>query len=107
VSVSRGWQGLTHPMPYQQALWGLRKNLPEMRHSVISCAYNGLMETTQTFINSNTKFKIVHIMEHTSEVITSLGWSHFAAVQRMKGHKTYYANLMIVDGEILHSTVVM
>lgn len=74
---------------------------------MIRCAYNGLMETTQTFINSNTKFKIAHIIEHTSEVITSMGWTHYAAVQRMNGRKTYYANLMIVDGEILHSTVVM
>jgi hypothetical protein len=32
-------------MPYQQALWGLRKNLPEMHIRVIRCAYNGLMET--------------------------------------------------------------
>lgn len=65
------------------------------------------METNTTFTNKNTTFKIEHIKEHTSEVITSLGWSHFAAVSRVKGHKTYYANLLIVDGVILHSSVVM
>jgi hypothetical protein len=65
------------------------------------------METNSTFTNKNTTFKIEHIKEHTSEVITSLGWSHFAAVSRLKGHKTYYANLMIVDGVIVHSSVVM
>lgn len=52
-------------------------------------------------------FKIDHIADHVSDVIVGLGWTHFASVTRPKGKKSYYANLLIADGEIVNSVVVL
>lgn len=62
---------------------------------------------TKTFTYRNTTFKVDHMMEQTNPIITDLGWTHFAAVSRLNGSKTYYANLVIAGDEILHSVVVM
>ena len=58
------------------------------------------------FISKGQVFKITEIME-CNGVIASLGWTHFAEVKRPNGTKSYYANLMIENGEILHTTVVL
>lgn len=62
------------------------------------------METI-TFNAENQKWVVRHIQE-TNGIIRDLGWSHFAAVSRPKGTKVYYANLFIVNGEILKASVV-
>lgn len=58
-----------------------------------------------TFTSNNQLWKINHIMECTG-IIRDLGWTHFASVSRPNGKKEYYANLVIVDGQIIHTTVV-
>ncbi len=58
-----------------------------------------------TFNYNNQTWKINHIMETTS-LVREMGWSHFASVSRPNGKKTYYANLVILDGKIVHSMVV-
>ena len=60
-----------------------------------------------TFTYRNTTFKVDHMMEQTNPVIINLGWTHFAAVSRLNGSKTYYANLVIQNGQVLHSVVVL
>lgn len=65
------------------------------------------METNTTFNSHNTTFKIVELKQHNADFTTQLGWTHFAAVQRLNGRKTYYTNLFIVDGEIIKSNVVL
>jgi hypothetical protein len=62
---------------------------------------------TTTFTSKNTTFKIIEIKQHNANFTAQLGWTHFAAVQRLNGRKTYYANLLIVDGVVLNDTVVM
>jgi hypothetical protein len=78
-----------------------------MRHLVISGGYDVCMETNTTFINNNTKFTIVQIKEHSENFSTQLGWSHFAEIKRVNGRKSYYANLLIVDGAVVQTKVVM
>ena len=56
--------------------------------------------------HKNQTLKVIEIKEHTPSMRTT-GWTHFAAVQRPKGTKVYYANLLIVDNEIIHSILVM
>jgi hypothetical protein len=65
------------------------------------------METNTTFTNNNTKFTIVQIKEHSDNFRTQLGWTHFAEVKRPNGRKTYFANLLVVDGEVIQTKVVM
>jgi hypothetical protein len=65
------------------------------------------METNTTFISNNTKFTIVQIKEHSDNFRTQLGWTHFAEVKRANGRKSYYANLLVVDGAVLQTKVVM
>jgi hypothetical protein len=72
----------------------------------ITCAYDGCMNTT-TFTSKNTTFKIIEMKQHNDNFTAQLGWTHFAAVQRLNGRKTYYANLLIVDGVVLNDTVVL
>ena len=72
----------------------------------IRCAYNVCMNTT-TFTSKNTTFKIIEIKQHNDNFTAQLGWTHFAAVQRLNGRKTYFTNLFIVDGEIINSNVVL
>lgn len=74
---------------------------------VIRCAYNGHMETNTTFTSNNDIFKIVQIMPHGENFQRELGWSHFAEVKRANGRKHYYANLLIVDGVLVQSKVVL
>jgi hypothetical protein len=63
------------------------------------------MEKGTTFTSNNATWKINEIME-TSANIRQLGWTHFASVSRPNGRKTYYANLVVENGQILHSLVV-
>lgn len=65
------------------------------------------METNQTFNSHNSTFKILEIKAHNDNFTSQLGWTHFAAVQRLNGRKVYYTNLFIVDGEIIKSNVVL
>lgn len=58
-----------------------------------------------TFNSQNQTWKINHIIE-TTGIVRDLGWSHIANVSRPKGTKQYYANLLIIDGQIVHSMVV-
>ena len=44
-SAPKAAQGLNQPTLDQRALWGLKRNSDQMRISVISCAYDGHMET--------------------------------------------------------------
>jgi hypothetical protein len=60
----------------------------------------------QLFVNRGQKFRIAEIMEHQG-MIREMGWTHFAAVTRPNGRKQYYANLLIADGEIVNSVVVL
>jgi len=78
-----------------------------MHQPVISYGYDVCMETNTTFINNNTKFIILQMKEHLDTFSTKLGWSHYAEVKRANGRQTYFANLLIVDGAILQTKVVM
>ena len=78
-----------------------------MHQPAISSGYDSGMETNTTFINNNTKFIILQMKEHLDTFSTKLGWSHYAEVKRANGRQTYFANLLIVDGAILQTKVVM
>jgi hypothetical protein len=60
----------------------------------------------KTFSNKGQNFKVAEIMVATG-IIAEMGWTHFAAVKRPNGSKSYYANLVIVNDEIVHSVVVL
>jgi hypothetical protein len=34
------------------------------------------------------------------------GWTHSAEVKRLNGKKTYYANLVVENGQVVHAFVV-
>jgi hypothetical protein len=34
------------------------------------------------------------------------GWTHSAEVKRLRGKKTYYANLVVENGQVVHAFVV-
>jgi hypothetical protein len=65
------------------------------------------METNQTFNSNNDTFKIVQIKPHGENFQRELGWTHFAEVKRANGRKHYYANLLIVDGVLVQSKVLL
>jgi hypothetical protein len=50
VSVFQGWQGLNQPTAISKASRGLKRNLPTMHQSVISCGYDSGMTSTPTAI---------------------------------------------------------
>ena len=47
------------------------------------------------------------VKDHSDTFKSQLGWTHFAMVMRPKGTKIYYANLLVADGEIVDSLVVL
>jgi len=47
------------------------------------------------------------VRDHSDTFKSQLGWTHFAMVMRPKGTKIYYANLLVADGEIIDSLVVL
>ena len=59
------------------------------------------------FSNKGQKWEVVEIQEHSTNFVTQLGWTHFAGIKRPNGKKVYYANLLIVDGEVVNTTVVL
>ncbi len=59
------------------------------------------------FSNKGQKWEVVEIKEYSTNLVTQLGWTHFAAIKRPNGKKLYYANLLIVDGEVVNTTVVL
>ena len=74
--------------------------------SGISCAYTSGMETNTTFTANNTIFKIVQIKTHSDQFTAQLGWTHFAEVKRANGRKSYFANLLMVDGTLVDTKIV-
>lgn len=76
------------------------------KQEIYRCADGDSMKGTQ-FAYKGQVFKIDHIADHVSDVILGLGWTHFASVSRPKGKKAYYANLLIADGQIVNSVVVL
>jgi hypothetical protein len=64
------------------------------------------MKSTK-FISKNQVWEIVEIKEHSNNFVAQLGWTHFAGIKRPNGKKLYYANLQIVDGEVVNTTVVL
>ena len=65
------------------------------------------METGTTFNSKNQTWKINHILPNSEMIRTTYGWTHTASVSRPKGTKTYYAHLVVEDGKILHSSVIV
>ena len=59
------------------------------------------------FSNKGQNWEVVEIKEHSTNFVTQLGWTHFAGIKRPNGKKVYYANLLIVDGEVVNTTVVL
>ncbi len=59
------------------------------------------------FSNKGQNWEVVEIKEHSNIFHTQLGWTHFAGIKRPNGKKVYYANLVIENGEVINSLVVM
>jgi hypothetical protein len=59
------------------------------------------------FSNKGQEWVVTDLIVHTNSIITSLGWTHMAGVKRPKGTKVYYANLVIDNGKVVNSLVVM
>ena len=59
------------------------------------------------FSNKGQNWVVVEIKEHSANFSTQLGWTHFAGIKLPNGTKVYYANLLIVDGEVINTTVVL
>jgi hypothetical protein len=59
------------------------------------------------FSNKGQNWEVVEIKEHSSIFSSQLGWTHFAGIKRPNGKKVYYANLLIIDGEVVDTTVVL
>ncbi len=66
----------------------------------------GIMVGTR-FSSKNQSWVIVEVKDHSDNFKAQLGWSHFAAIKRINGKKVYYANLLVVDGEVVDTTVVL
>lgn len=64
------------------------------------------MENT-TFIHHGTEYIIIEVKEHNADFTNQLGWTHYAKVTRVNGRKPYLANLIIVDGEVGVSRVIV
>lgn len=83
----------------------LEKNLWEKVDNVVRCGYSEDMNTATISLN-NINYTIVQIKDHGDNFKAQLGWTHFAEVKRINGRRTYFANLLIVDGEIMDSKVI-
>ena len=59
------------------------------------------------FSNKGQNLEVVEIKEHSSIFSSQLGWTHFAGIKRPNGKKVYYANLVIENGKVINSLVVM
>lgn len=59
------------------------------------------------FNSKNQSWVIVEVKDHSDNFKSQLGWSHFAAIKRTNGKKVYYANLLVVDGAVVDTTVVL
>jgi hypothetical protein len=59
------------------------------------------------FSSKNQSWVIVEVKDHSDNFKAQLGWSHFAAIKRTNGKKVYYANLLVVDGAVVDTTVVL
>ena len=59
------------------------------------------------FNSKNQSWVIVDVKDHSDNFKAQLGWSHFAAIKRTNGKKVYYANLLVVDGAVVDTTVVL
>lgn len=49
----------------------------------------------------NSVYEVIRTVPSTVE-----GWTHSAEVKRVRGKKRYYANLLVVDGAVIHARVV-
>jgi hypothetical protein len=65
------------------------------------------MEMNTTVESHKGKFVIVQAKAHSADFTAQLGWTHFAEIKRENGRKAYFANLLVVDGEIVDTKVVM
>jgi hypothetical protein len=59
------------------------------------------------FNYANQKWVVAEVKDHTDTFKAQLGWTHFAGVTRPNGKKMYWANLLVVDGQIVDSMVVL
>ena len=59
------------------------------------------------FNYTNQEWVIVQSTEASKNFTDQLGWSHWAEVKRPNGKKSYFANLLVVNDEILDSLVVL
>lgn len=59
------------------------------------------------FIYRNQKWVVAEVTDHSDNFKAQLNWTHFAGVVRPNGTKMYWANLLVVDGEIVDSLVVL
>lgn len=59
------------------------------------------------FSNKGQNWEVVEIKEHSNIFRTQIGWTHFAGIKRPNGKKVYYANLVIENGKVINSLVVM
>lgn len=60
-----------------------------------------------TFSNKGQNWQVIQIKEHSEIFSSQIGWSHFAEIKRPNGRNRYYANLLIVDGEVVQTSVVL
>lgn len=47
---------------------------------------------------------IFEVLKTTPSTVT--GWTHSAEVKRLNGKKTYYANIVVVDGLVINAKVI-
>jgi hypothetical protein len=59
------------------------------------------------FANSRDIYEITQIVEHTKQISDHTGFTHFAEIKRPNGKKLYCANLLIVNGRIVQSKVII
>ena len=61
----------------------------------------------QKFNYKGQEWIVREVLEASDSFRSQLGWTHIAGVMRPKGTKVYYANLLVADGEIAQSLVVL
>ena len=59
------------------------------------------------YTDSREIYEITQIVEHTKKISDHTGFTHFAEIKRPNGKKLYCANLLIVNGRIVQSKVIL
>lgn len=65
------------------------------------------VERGDRFAHCRDTYEITQIVEHTKQIREHIGFTHFAEIKRPNGKKLYCANLLVVNGRIVQSKVIL